>query len=65
MIFRSNALCFNVIIAFCSMHVFAIEHTLQENLVITGAFAKKIVSIEQTICCKDEIRLISTINFVK
>ena len=50
MIFSRNALCFKVFLAFCLMHVFAIEHTLQENLVRTGEFRKKIVSIEQTIC---------------
>ena len=50
MIFSRNALCFKVFLAFCLMHVFAIEHTLQENLVRTGEFRRKIVSIEQTIC---------------
>ena len=50
MIFFRNALCFKVFLAFCFMHVFAIEHTSQENLVRTGAFRRKIVSIEQTTC---------------
>ena len=50
MILSRNALCFKVFLAFCLMHVFAIEHTLQENLVRTGEFRRKIVSIEQTIC---------------
>ena len=52
MIFCRNALCFKVIPAFCLMHVFAIEHILQENLVRTGEFRRKIVSIERTICWK-------------
>ena len=39
-----------VIIAFCLMHIFAIEHILQENLVRTGEFRMNIVSIERTIC---------------
>ena len=50
MIFSRNALCFKVFLAFSLMHVFAIEHTLQENLVRTGEFRRKIVSIERTIC---------------
>ena len=50
MIFSRNALCFKIFLAFCLMHVFAIEQTLQENLVRTGEFRRKIVSIEQTIC---------------
>ena len=50
MIFSGNALCFKVFFAFCLMHVFAIEHTLLENLVRTGEFSRKIVSIEQTFC---------------
>ena len=50
MIFSRNALCFKVFLAFCLMHVFAIEHTLQENLVRTGELRRKIVSIERTIC---------------
>ena len=50
MIFCKNALCFKFIRAFCLMHVFTIEHTLQEDLVRTGEFRRKIVSIEQTIC---------------
>ena len=50
MIFCRNALCLKVIPAFCLMHVFAIEHILQENLVRTGEFRRKIVSIERTIC---------------
>ena len=50
MIFSRNALCFKVFLAFCLMHVFAIEHTLQENLVRTGEFRRKLVSIEPTIC---------------
>ena len=41
---------FMVILAFCLMHVFTIEHTLQENLVKTGEFRRKIVSIQRTIC---------------
>ena len=49
-IFSRNALCFKVFLAFCLMHVFAIEHTLQENLVRTGEFRRKLVSIERTIC---------------
>ena len=49
-IFCRNALCFKVIDAFCLMHVFAIEHILQENLVRTGEFRWKIVSTERTIC---------------
>ena len=32
------------------MHVSAIEHTLQEYLVKTGEFRRKIASIEGTIC---------------
>ena len=44
-IFSRNALCFKVFLASCLMHVFAIEHTLQENLVRTGEFRRKIVSI--------------------
>ena len=44
--FSRNALCFKVIPAFCLLHVFAIEHTLQQNLVRTGEFRRKIVSIE-------------------
>ena len=50
MIFSRNALSFKVFLTFCLMHVFAIEHTLQENLVRTGEFRRKMVSIEQTIC---------------
>ena len=38
---------FMVILALCLMHVFAIEHTLHENLVRTGKFRRKIVSIEK------------------
>ena len=49
MFFCRNALCFTVIPAFCLMHVFAIEDTLQENLVKSGEFRRKIVSIEKTI----------------
>ena len=56
MIFCRNALCFKVILAFCLMHVFAIEHTLQENLVRTVEFRRKIVSIERKFAGKDEIR---------
>ena len=52
MIFRRNDPCFKVIPAFCLMHVFAIEHILQESLVRTEEFRRKIVSIEQTICWK-------------
>ena len=48
--FSRNALCFKVFLAFCLMHVFAIEHTWQENLVRIGEFRRKIVSIERTIC---------------
>ena len=51
-IFCRNALCFKSIPAFCLMHVFAIEHILHENLVRTGEFGIKIVSIEQTIYWK-------------
>ena len=43
-------LCFKDILAFYFLHVFAIELTLQENLVKTGVFRRIIVSIEQTIC---------------
>ena len=50
MIFSRNALCFKVFLAFCFLHAFAIEHTLQQNLVRTGEFRRKRVSIEQTIC---------------
>ena len=50
MIFCRNALCFKVIPAFYLMHVFAIEHILQENLVRTGEFRRKIESIERTFC---------------
>ena len=46
MFFSRNALCYKVIPAFCLLHVFAIEHTLQQNLVRTGEFRRKIVSIE-------------------
>ena len=49
-IFRRVFPCFKVILAFCLKHVFAIEHTLLENLVKTGEFRRKIVSIERTIC---------------
>ena len=49
MIFRRMFLRFKVIFAFCLLHVFAIEHTLPENLVKTGEFRRKIVTIEQTI----------------
>ena len=48
--FCRSSLCFKVIPAFCLMHVFAIEHILQENLVRTGEFRRKKVSIERTIC---------------
>ena len=48
--FRRIFQCFKVILAFCLTHVFAIEHTLQENLVKTGEFRRKIVSIERTVC---------------
>ena len=48
--FRRNVLCSKVIFALCFFHVFAIELTLQENLVKTGQFRRKIVSIERTIC---------------
>ena len=41
---------FMVILAFCLMHVFAIEHSLQENLIRTEEFRRKIVSIERTSC---------------
>ena len=41
---------FKVFLAFCLTHVFAIEHTLLENLVKTGEFRRKIVSIERTLC---------------
>ena len=50
MIFCRNAICFKVIPAFCLLHVFAIEHILQENVVRTGEFRRKMVSIERTIC---------------
>ena len=50
MIFCRNAVCSKVIPAFCLMHVFAIEHILQENLVRTGEVRRKKVSIERTIC---------------
>ena len=50
MIFSRNTLCYKVFLAFCLMHVFAIEHTLQENLVRTGEFRRKIVTNERTIC---------------
>ena len=50
MIFSKNALCFKVFLAFGLKHGFAIEHTLQENLVRTREFRRKIVSIERTIC---------------
>ena len=35
---------------FCMEHVFAIELTLHENLVRSGEFRRKIVSIERTVC---------------
>ena len=50
MVFRRNDLCFKVILAFCLMQVFAIEHTLQENLVRTGEFRRKNVPKERTVC---------------
>ena len=50
MIFCWNAPCFKVIPAFFLMHVFDIEHILQNILVRTGEYRGKIVSIERTIC---------------
>ena len=51
-----NVLCFKVILAFCLMHGFTIEHTLQENLVRTGEFRRKIVSIDEQFAGRNEIR---------
>ena len=39
-------LCFKVIIVLCSKPVFAIELTLQENLVKTGKLRRKVISTE-------------------
>ena len=39
---KERSMFFMDILAFCLMHVFAIEHTLQENLVRTGEFRKKL-----------------------
>ena len=47
---KKRSMFFKVFLAFCLMHVLAIEHLLQENLVRTGEFRRNIVSIEQTIC---------------
>ena len=47
---KKRSMFFMVVFAFCLMHVFAIEHNLRENLVRTGEFSSKIVSIERTIC---------------
>ena len=56
MIFCRNALCFKVISAVCLLHVFAFEHTLQEDLVRTVEFRMKMVSIEQRNYGKAEVR---------
>ena len=48
--FRRNVLFFKVFLAFCLMHVFAIELNLQENFVRTGELSRKIVSIERLNC---------------
>ena len=48
--FCTNVLCSKVNLVFCLKHDFAIEQTLQENLVRTGEFGKKTVSIERIFC---------------
>ena len=56
MIFCRNALCFKVIPAFCLLHVFAIEHTLQKNLVRTVEFRRKKYQLNEQFAGKDEVR---------
>ena len=53
---KKRSMLLKVFLALCLMHVLAIEHLLQENLVRTGEFRRNIVSIGRTIYGRDEKR---------
>ena len=56
MIFSRNALYFKVILAFCLIHVFAIEHTLQIIQSELENLGGKLYQLKKHFAGRDEIR---------
>ena len=57
MIFYRNGLGFSIFLSFCLISVFFIDFTLQEeNLVNTGEFRRKLLSVHEQFAGRDKIR---------